>query len=92
MGRAAVAMPPDLGVPGACVTHEVQRALVLRYVAGDGHNLPQAAKVRATRAPRTPPHDRGAAVPAPGCSRGSADRALPAGLNGPRRRIPLSRG
>ncbi len=49
-GRAAVAMPPDLGVSGAWVTCEVQRALVLHYVAGDGQNLPQAAKVRATLA------------------------------------------
>ena len=38
-GRVAVAAPPDLGVPGAWVTCEVQRALVLRYVAGDGQNV-----------------------------------------------------
>ena len=49
-GRVPVAAPPDLGVPGAWVTCEAQRALVLRYVAGDGQNLPQAAKVRATLA------------------------------------------
>ena len=50
MGRAAAAAPSDLGVPAAWVPCEVQRALVLHYVAGDGQNLPQAAKVRATLA------------------------------------------
>jgi hypothetical protein len=49
-GRGPVAAPPDLGVSAAWVTCEVQRALVLRYVASDGQNLPQAAKVRATLA------------------------------------------
>ena len=49
-GRAAAAAPPDLGVPAAWVVCEVQRARVLRYVAGDGQNLPQAAKVRSTLA------------------------------------------
>ena len=36
--------PPDLGVPAAWVTCEVQRALVLRYVAGDGQNLPAGSQ------------------------------------------------
>ena len=42
--------PPDLGVPVSWVPCGVHRALVLRYVAGDGQNLPQAAKVQATLA------------------------------------------
>jgi hypothetical protein len=41
---------PDLGVSAGWVACGIARALIVHYVAGEGQDLPQAAKVRAVLA------------------------------------------